>query len=83
MGHKLFRTVTEATGLPQDAISNELTSLLKAAGFEPENMTIDDLRCVLAEYVQDILLAAKEELLRKEAVVQAIHEIELELDAAK
>lgn len=79
MDDKLFRQVTEATGLPKEEISNELASLLEAAGFQPENMTLDDLRAVLAEYVQDILLAAKEELSRSEAMITAL----VDLEAAK
>lgn len=76
MGDKLFRQVTEATGLPKEEISNELAGLLKAAGFQPDNMTLDDLRTVLAEYVQDILLAAKEELSRKEGIVAEFANLE-------
>lgn len=76
MGDKLFRQVTEATGLPKEEITNELAGLLTAAGFHPENMTLDDLRAVLAEYVQDILLAAKEELSRKDAIVSDFADLE-------
>jgi len=76
VGDKLFRQVTEATGLPKEEISNELAGLLEAAGFQPENMSLDDLRAVLAEYVQDILLAAKEELSRGEAVITALADLE-------
>lgn len=61
MGEKLFDEVTGATGLPGDLITAELSGLLSAAGIERENLTLDDLRAVLADYVQDILLAAQEE----------------------
>lgn len=61
MGDELFGEVTDATGLPTDLVSNELESLLNQAGIRREEMTIEDLRKVLANYVQDVLLAAKEE----------------------
>ncbi len=56
---ELFRMVTDATGLPHDAIRTELTRLLALAGIDHERVTLEDLRKVLAEYVQDTLLAAK------------------------
>lgn len=61
MEKKLFSVVTEATGLPQDLISGELEKLLNRAGIEQSELTLDELRLVLAEYVQDVLLAAQEE----------------------
>jgi predicted transcriptional regulator len=72
MGEKLLNEVTgevtcqitneviAATGLPKDTISKELNSLLDAAGIDRRELTLDDLRAVLAEYVQDVLVAAKE-----------------------
>lgn len=61
IGKKLFDQVTEATGLPNDLVAGELRTLLRQAEIEPENMSLDDLRRVLAEYVQDILLSVKDE----------------------
>lgn len=60
MEEDLFGLVTDATGLPDDLVSNELTRLLQKAGIEREAMTLDDLRQILAEYVQDVLLEAKD-----------------------
>lgn len=60
----LFRLITDATGLPSDAISDELDRLLSIAGVERERLTLEDLRRVLADYVQDTLLAAKLEFNR-------------------
>ena len=62
MGEKLFDQVTSATGLPPDMIANELDKIIQAAGLQKDMMTLEDLRRVLAEYVQDILVAAKEDL---------------------
>jgi hypothetical protein len=61
MGDELFNQVTEATGLPQEWIANELGNLLAAAGVERSELTIDDLRRVLSDYVQDVLLQAHDQ----------------------
>lgn len=60
MGNDLFGKVTGATGLPTDLVCDELERLLTQEGIKPEEMTLEDLRKVLANYVQDVLLAAKE-----------------------
>ncbi len=62
MGEDLFGKVTDATGLPKELVSDELERLLCKAGIKPGEMTLEDLRSVLAEYVQDVLLEAKEKL---------------------
>ncbi len=62
MGDKLFDQVTNATGLPPEMIANELDKIIQAAGLQKDLMTLEDLRVVLSEYVQDILVAAKEDL---------------------
>jgi hypothetical protein len=61
MGKELFHTVVSATGLPEDPVANELGVLLKQNGKNPETMTLDDLREVMAEYLQTVLLEAKEQ----------------------
>ena len=61
MGDELFSQVTDATGLPKDLISEELARLLSQSGICTSEMTLDDLRKILSEYVQDVLLAAKDE----------------------
>ena len=57
----LFDKVTGATGLPNDLISRELEQLVTAAGADKSSLTLEDLRTILADYVQEVLLAAKEE----------------------
>jgi hypothetical protein len=60
MGEKLLKDVTEATGLPEELISNELAEMLRRAGHSPETLTMEGLRKVMADYLQDVLLGAKE-----------------------
>ena len=43
-------------------ITSELDKIIQAAGLSKDLMTLEDLRRVLSEYVQDILVAAKEDL---------------------
>ena len=62
MSDKLFDQITTATGLPPDLIAGELGKIIQAAGLEKDLMTLEDLRRVLSEYVQDVLVAAKEDL---------------------
>ena len=61
MGHKLLCDVAAATGLPEEMISRELETLIVKAGLDPAHLTLEDLRLVLAEYVQDVLLSAHSE----------------------
>lgn len=68
MGDELFKQVTDATGLPNELISAELTRLLERSGIDPQAVTLDDLRRVLAEYVQDVLLSAKSDFASSKAV---------------
>jgi hypothetical protein len=60
-GLKLLKDITAATGLPSEGVENELDRLIHAAGIKKENLTLDDLREVLANYMQDILLSAQQE----------------------
>jgi hypothetical protein len=59
LGENLIGDVADATGLPSELISKELCTLLEKAGIHPTQTTLEDLRAILAEYVQDILLEAK------------------------
>ena len=62
MGERLFDQITNATGLPPEMITNELNRIIEAAGLQKDMMTLEDLRRVLSEYAQDILVAAKDDL---------------------
>lgn len=58
-GARLLSEVTEATGLPNDLVGDELSRLLASAGLSQETLTLDDLREVLAAYLQDVIVDAK------------------------
>lgn len=60
MGTLLFETIIDETNLPDPVISNEFTSLLEKHGKNPDTMTLEDLREVLASYLQEVFLEVKE-----------------------
>lgn len=61
VGEQLLWDVASATGLPQDIVARELGGLIKKAGLDPARLSLEDLRYILSDYVQDVLLAAKQE----------------------
>lgn len=58
----LTKTVIEATGLPQDSVEKELNSLIERFGKNPETLTMDELREVMAEYLQMVFLEIHDEM---------------------
>jgi hypothetical protein len=60
MGHALLETLILATGLPEQQIRSELQALMSKHGKTAENVTVTDLREMIAEYLQDVLVAAKD-----------------------
>lgn len=61
MGQGLAETVVQNTGLPEDMIRKEFHQLLERHGLTPETLTLEDLRMVMADYLQDVLLQMKTE----------------------
>lgn len=61
MGKNLAETVIEATGLPTTAVEKEFNTLLQSHGTTAEDMTIDDLREMMAEYLQTVFLELAEQ----------------------
>jgi hypothetical protein len=61
-GEQLLRGLSELTGLPYDLIEKELFALVAKTGKSPDEIGLDELREILATYVQDILLSAKRSL---------------------
>ncbi len=60
-GPKLISHIALNTGLPEDMMSKELGRLITNAGLDADVVSLDDLRRVLAEYAQEVLLSVKEE----------------------
>ncbi len=60
MGHSLLETLILATGLPEGEIRSELQNLMSKHGKTAETVTVADLREMMTEYLQDVLIAAKD-----------------------
>ena len=60
MGNELFKELAQATGLPSELITTELTRVLAAKGIAKDEVTMDELRQALAAYLRDVILQAKE-----------------------
>lgn len=58
-GLELLRVLIESSGLPPESIESELKRLIVNRGLTPENLTMDDIREILAAYLQDTLMEAK------------------------
>lgn len=61
MGEALIKTLVEQTDLPADPVERELSRLIDKAGLTKETITLEDIREILAEYLQETLLEAKDE----------------------
>ena len=59
-GQKLCKNLVAATGLPTVPVENELSRLLEAAGLDPSCFTLEELREMMANYLQDIMLSINE-----------------------
>lgn len=59
MGEKLTETVIQGTGLPEHMIRDEFQVLLEKHGLRAETLTLEDLRLVMADYLQDVFLQMK------------------------
>lgn len=62
MANELVKTLINVTELPEDAISKELEKLFAQHGATANEITLDQLREIMADYLQTVLLEAKEEL---------------------
>lgn len=61
-GKDLIEAVTNSADVPSDLITQELKSLLDQKSLSEANLTLDQLREVLAEYLQDVFVSAKNDL---------------------
>ncbi len=58
-GTALIEELSAASGLPDDLIGEELSRIISGAGKSTADVTLDDLREMLASYLQDVLSEAK------------------------
>lgn len=63
-GKDLIDTLTQSSDVPPELISTELRRLLEQNHIAENQVTLDQLRELLAEYLQDVFISAKRELKR-------------------
>ena len=61
-GDALISILVEATGLPKAWVETELRLLMTKRGLSTDGMTLESMREILAEFMQDVLLTAKNNL---------------------
>lgn len=57
-GEELVETLCRATGLPFETIHPEVQRLIHRRGLDQKELQVEDLRQILAEYLQEVLLQA-------------------------
>ncbi|MFM6926851.1 MAG: hypothetical protein ACKOX6_00210 [Bdellovibrio sp.] len=60
MSNKLFKTVVQGTGLIQDPVQKELSALVAAQGFNSAELTMEQLREVMIDYLNTVFLEIAE-----------------------
>ncbi len=53
-GIELVDQVVSLTGLPQDLVSQDLLKFINESGIAPEQLTLNDLRSVLTQYLESM-----------------------------
>lgn len=59
-GTGLLQILIEATGLPKASLEMEMKRVLGQRGLSEDELTLEDLREVIANYLQEALLEAKD-----------------------
>jgi len=55
----LLYQIIAGTGLPEDWVLKKLNHLILAAGANPKSLGLEELRHILADYLQEVMLEAK------------------------
>lgn len=56
MAKKLIKEIVCASGLPEDFATKKLEGLLYAAGYDPSTAGLEQIRDVLSNLLQDLIL---------------------------
>jgi len=62
-GSELLTEVASLTGLPVDWVQTELTQIVKDSGHTPEQLTLEELRASMLQYLEEM----NKEMLAQEA----------------
>lgn len=58
-GLSLLRVLIESTGLPPVSVELEMRRLIEKHGYSIDSLTLDQVREILADYLQQALIEAK------------------------
>lgn len=61
MGAKILDVVVEKSGLPEDYARDRLEKLLHESGFDPDHAGLEEIREVLANLLQDLILETEKD----------------------
>lgn len=61
-GLELLEKISQSTDLPDHLLMKELQELLQTAQISDSNVTLEQVREILAVYLQDVLLEIKDEV---------------------
>lgn len=56
VGNELYNSVISETGLQNEGIEDEFSKLLQKHSLDPQNLTLEQLREVMTEYLQDVFV---------------------------
>ncbi|MBX9768076.1 MAG: hypothetical protein K2X47_12455 [Bdellovibrionales bacterium] len=59
MTNRLLEELAKATGLPENLVHRELNALLAKSGTDSSNLTLDQLREIIAEYLREVIFKMK------------------------
>ena len=59
-GQNIFSDLISASGLPKPCAEKELSRILSEAGVDPARATLDEIRTVMANYLQDVLMSVQD-----------------------
>lgn len=57
---KLLEDLVSGTGLPRDLVEKEVDRLLEKYNLHDRPITLDDIRLIMVDYLQDVLPKAKQ-----------------------
>lgn len=62
----LIQEIVNLSGLPEDLIKTEFVTFIRERGFDPNTVGMEEIRFVLIEYLQKVLLGSNFELNQSE-----------------
>ena len=68
VGESFILQIVAATGLPKEPALKEIHRLIEKSGKSVDKITLDELRLLLATYLQEVLVSTKRDLTKPVAL---------------